>query len=282
MLDALLERVRSTEDGDAELLGLLAHSRPLRLEVFERALRNGLDDDPMVAELLCGELSRLDDSEEDVADLKEALGAAGSLRWAGLCAETAALALTGHPDGPGMIATFGERLGEMDEVQANLVVCLVTFSLGAPLLPRVGEAVSVLLGQRAEAPGEAVAAEPLDAEVLRGLLDGLQVAYRDVSATHWQLTLRYHDAFDQKMSLSADLGLTGRSLVLRTEDLDGNDADLMAYNHTAGLARFGRSFAGAVTLTAEIDRNGFSAQVFERLLADFVLGIEYCAGRQRS
>ncbi len=282
MLDALLERVRSTEDGDAELLGLLAHSRPLRIEVYERALRNGLDDDPMVAELLCGELSRLDDSEEEVTDLKEALGAAGSLRWAGLCAETAALALAGHPDGADMIAAFSEELAEMDEVQANLVVCLVTFSLGAPLLPRLGEAVSVLMGQRSEAPDGVTAHEPLDAELLRGLLDGLQIAYRDVSATRWQLTLRYEDAFNQKMSHSAELGLTGRSLVLRTEDLDGDDTDLMAYNHTAGLARFGRNFSGAVTLTAEIDRNGFSADVFERLLSDFLLGIEHCAGRQRS
>jgi hypothetical protein len=277
MLDHMLERVDSVEDGDQELLALLETSRPLRVEAYTRALRVGPEGTGAAGELLWGELSRLGGSEDDAQELAEAIGAAGSLRFAGVCAEVTVDALRLLPDGGDRVAAFAEAARPGDELQALLTLTLLASEFGDAVRTLAPQAVATLLAAT-EAPEEGEGFEPVDPMMIRGALDALVLPYEDLSGSSWSVRLPYRDEFEQRQRLSSELGLTGRSLVLRASCPEADSERLLRYNHASGLARFGRGLGGGVTIVAEIDRRAFSFEVFERLIEDFTAAVEHVAG----
>ena len=280
MLDALLERVESVEDGDEELLALLEGSRALRVEAYTRALAVGPDGRGAAGVILWGELERLGTSPGDVEELAEALAAAGSLRFAGVCAETSVEALGRLPDGTRRVENFAAAADPSDELQAVLILTLLASDFGESVRGLAPRAVATLLAS-SDVQADVDDVEPVDAEVVRGALDALQLPYEDVNASRWRVRIPYRDELEQRKGLEADLGLTGRSLVLRAGGLQAESEGLLMFNHTSGLARFGRGLDGDVSIVAEVDRRGFTFEVFERLVQDFTAAVERVAGPGR-
>lgn len=277
MLDALLERVETEEDADQELLALLEGSRALRVAAYERALQWGPDGPGLGRALLCGELQRLGEDEDDVLELADALRAAGSLRHAGLCAEPAAAALERMEDGRDLVDGFATSCDPGDELQAVLILTLLAGAHGDVLRRHAARAVATLLSAGDE-PNAEFELEVVDPEMIRGALDAMQLTYQDVTGSRWKVRIPYRDEFEQRQRLEVDLALTGRSVLLRATGLLGDSDALLAFNHTAGLARFSRDLNGEVSITAEVDRRGFAFEVLERAVADFTAAVERVMG----
>mgnify|MGYP006928168892 CR=1 FL=1 len=281
MLDALLERVESVEDGDQELLALLETSRSLRVEAYARALSMGPDGAGVAGELLWGELGRLGGGEHDAEELAEAIVQADSLRFAGLCAEVAVEALGRLPDGADRVRTFAQTARPGDELQAVLALTLLASEFGDAVRDLAPAAVATLLSATESDASDGASIEVVDPEMIRGTLDALQLPYEDLTTSSWVVRIPYRDEFEQRQRMAVQLGLTGRSVVLRGAPLKVEAKAALAFNYASGLARLGTGFGGETCVIAEIDRRGFTFEIFERVVEDFVAAVEHVAGPER-
>ncbi|MEO1266529.1 MAG: hypothetical protein AAFX99_00430 [Myxococcota bacterium] len=252
---------------------------------------------------------------EQLANLQTALGLLArvapeaALEAAGVCSEAATRALAALEPKPreAVLTAYARQVGDALQRRGNLpdprdthaLMCLdlldsvvgpqllellsgamrMTAPAAAAKLARAcaGAGLEAALADaelaQTDAPPEGL--EPLDAEILRGLLDTHQLSYQDLTGDSWHVRFTHKGEFGQRVHSQLWVGLSARRVTFRLVEpmATPNDEpdwwpELLHRNHYSGSARFSIDTQGRLCLSAIATREGFTAAVFDQLLDD--------------